>query len=88
MKIQIPFALIPLVALGAIAANGVPVRAATPSQPNNSAPPNVVLILSDDQGFTDYGFMGHPVVKTPNLDRLAAQSLLYTRGYVIRKKAS
>lgn len=45
--------------------------------------PNVILILSDDQGFTDYGFMGHEVVKTPRIDRLASQSLLYTRGYVM-----
>lgn len=43
--------------------------------------PNVVLILSDDQGWTDYGFMGHPQIRTPNLDRLAAESLLFTRGY-------
>ena len=45
--------------------------------------PNVILILSDDQGFTDYGFMDHPVVQTPHLDRMASQSLLYTRGYVM-----
>ena len=45
--------------------------------------PNVILIISDDQGFTDYGFMGHKVAKTPNLDRIASQSLLYTRGYVM-----
>ncbi len=45
--------------------------------------PNVILILSDDQGFTDYGFMGHKVVRTPNIDRMASQSLLYTRGYVM-----
>jgi len=45
--------------------------------------PNVILIISDDQGFTDYGFMGHKVVRTPNLDRMASQSLLYTRGYVM-----
>ena len=45
--------------------------------------PNVILILADDQGFTDYGFMGHKVVQTPNIDRMAAQSLLYTRGYVM-----
>lgn len=45
--------------------------------------PNVILILSDDQGFTDYGFMGHKVVQTPSIDRMASQSLLYTRGYVM-----
>ena len=27
-------------------------------------PPNIVLILSDDQSYTDYGFMGHPEIET------------------------
>lgn len=45
-------------------------------------PPNVVLIVSDDQAWTDYGFMGHPLIQTPNLDRLAMESLVFTRGYV------
>ena len=45
-------------------------------------PPNIVLIVSDDHAWTDYGFMGHPQVKTPHLDRLAARSLCYKRGYV------
>lgn len=45
--------------------------------------PNVILIISDDHGFSDYGFMGRKTAQTPNLDRLAAQSLLYTRGYVM-----
>ncbi|MCH9023270.1 MAG: sulfatase-like hydrolase/transferase, partial [Planctomycetes bacterium] len=45
-------------------------------------PPNVLLIISDDQGWSDYSFMGHPVIKTPHIDRLASQSLVFTRGYV------
>lgn len=45
-------------------------------------PPNIVLIISDDHGWGDYGFMGHQVVKTPNIDRLVSESMLYTRGYV------
>jgi len=45
--------------------------------------PNIILIISDDQGFPDYGFMNHAVVKTPNIDRLASQGLLYTRGYTM-----
>lgn len=45
-------------------------------------PPNIVLILSDDQGYTDYGFMGHPQIETPNLDRLAKESALFRKGYV------
>ena len=44
--------------------------------------PNIVLILSDDQAWTDYGFMGHPEIRTPNLDALAKRSLVFDRGYV------
>ena len=47
-----------------------------------AAPPNVVLIIADDHGWRDYGFMEHPHVRTPHLDRLAAESLVFTRGYV------
>ena len=44
--------------------------------------PNIVLILSDDQSWTDYGFMGHEHIETPHLDRLAERSALFRRGYV------
>jgi uncharacterized sulfatase len=50
--------------------------------PAQAGPPNVVMIIGDDQAWTDYGFMGHPHVQTPHLDRLAGESLLYRRGYV------
>jgi uncharacterized sulfatase len=42
----------------------------------------VILIISDDQTWTDFGFMGHPVIQTPSLDRLARESATYVRGYV------
>jgi uncharacterized sulfatase len=45
-------------------------------------PPNIVLIISDDHGWSGYGFMGNPDVRTPNLDRMASEGLLFTRGYV------
>jgi arylsulfatase A-like enzyme len=45
--------------------------------------PNVILIISDDQGFPDYRFMGHERIKTPHIDKMAKESLLYTRGYVM-----
>ncbi len=45
-------------------------------------PPNIVFIISDDHAWTDYGFMGHPQIETPHLDRLAARSATFTRGYV------
>jgi choline-sulfatase len=44
--------------------------------------PNIVLIISDDQAWTDYGFMGHPHIETPALDHLAKQSAVFRRGYV------
>jgi len=46
-----------------------------------SARPNIVMILSDDQAWTDYGLMGHPVIQTPHLDRLASRSAVFRRGY-------
>ena len=50
--------------------------------PTQAAPPNVVMILGDDQGWGDYGFMGHPTIKTPHLDKLAADGLTFRHGYV------
>ena len=44
--------------------------------------PNIVLIISDDQAWNDYGFMGHEQIKTPHLDQLARQSAVFPRGYV------
>ncbi|QDV32427.1 sulfatase family protein [Tautonia plasticadhaerens] len=70
-------ALLPMFALPGTAPAGPPGAAR-----EDPKPPNVVLIISDDHGWTDYGFMGHPHVRTPNLDRLAAESLTFTRGYV------
>ena len=46
------------------------------------ARPNIILILSDDQGWGDAGFRGAPDVKTPNLDRLAASGVEFLQGYV------
>jgi len=46
-------------------------------------PPNIVLVIGDDQGWTDYGFMGHDSIHTPHLDKLAAEGLVFPRGYVV-----
>ncbi|MEM6688997.1 MAG: sulfatase-like hydrolase/transferase, partial [Planctomycetota bacterium] len=56
----------------------------TPVQASNGIRerPNIVIIISDDQAWTDYGFMGHADIKTPYLDGLAARSLVFERGYV------
>jgi N-acetylgalactosamine-6-sulfatase len=44
--------------------------------------PNVIFILTDDQGWNDAHFAGHPYVKTPNLDKLASQSTWLRQFYV------
>jgi N-acetylgalactosamine-6-sulfatase len=44
--------------------------------------PNVIFILTDDQGWNDAHFAGHPYVKTPNLDRFASQSTWFRQFYV------
>ena len=48
----------------------------------HSAPPNILLIISDDQSWTDFGFMGHPTIRTPHIDRLSRQSAVFPHGYV------
>lgn len=49
---------------------------------NSSPRPNVIVIMSDDQGVGDYGFMGNPIIRTPSLDELRTRSGLLSRFYV------
>ncbi len=51
-------------------------------QAEKNSSPNIVFLLSDDQSYTDYSFMGHDIIKTPYLDKLAKQSVVFKRGYV------
>jgi len=44
-------------------------------------PPNVILILMDDMGWRDVGFMGNTFVETPHLDRLAKRGIMFTQAY-------
>jgi arylsulfatase A-like enzyme len=48
-----------------------------------AAAPNIVMIVSDDHGWEDYGFMGHKQIQTPRLDQLAKESLTFKRGYSV-----
>ena len=48
------------------------------SEDSDSSQPNIIFILSDDQGYGDLGRHGNPVLKTPNLDQLYDQSVRFT----------
>ncbi len=53
---------------------------AAPAAPPKA--PNILMIISDDHAWFDYGFMGSKAVSTPHLDKLAAESRVFPRGYV------
>ena len=46
------------------------------------APPNIVLVITDDQGYGDFGFTGNPILQTPHLDALASESIQVNPFYV------
>ena len=64
-----------LAAVAGMLAAGIPAVA----QPS-AARPNVLLIMSDDLN-NDLGTYGHPIVKTPNIDRLAQRGVRFDRAY-------
>ncbi len=59
---------------GFLASAGV----AAASQRRRSGPPNIVLVITDDQGYGDLACHGNPVIRTPHLDRLHAESVRFT----------
>jgi arylsulfatase A-like enzyme len=59
----------------------VAIAAAAPSAQSPSTTPNIVLIITDDAGYGDFGSYGAPDVKTPNIDRLARSGTRFTDFY-------
>ena len=44
--------------------------------------PNIIIIISDDQGYADVGFHGSKEIFTPNIDRIASNGVVFSQGYV------
>jgi arylsulfatase A-like enzyme len=55
------------------------IAAKAPDAP--ARPPNIVIVFADDLGYGDLGVYGHPLIRTPRLDRLAAEGLKLTSFY-------
>ena len=59
-----------------------PVGSSVAKSVANPDRPNVVFILTDDQRWDQLGCAGHPFLKTPNLDRLAAEGAMFRNAFV------
>ncbi len=53
--------------------------AATPA--TTPMKPNIVILFCDDAGYGDFGFTGHPTIRTPNIDRMAREGIWFTQYY-------
>ena len=69
--------LAPAALLSLISWLATPTRAAAPAHR-----PNILLLVADEYRHDCLGVAGHPIVKTPNFDRLAAEGVRFTRAYV------
>ena len=71
MKTSLPLLALLLPAMAA----GLPAAAPSPERPH------IVLVMADDMGWGQTGYRGHPVLKTPHLDAMAAAGLRFDRFY-------
>lgn len=54
---------------------------AVATKPQADNRPNLILVMTDDQGWGQTGYYNHPILKTPNLDSMAANGLRFDRFY-------
>jgi len=58
------------------------------AEPGGAERPNFIIVLADDLGYGDLACYGHPVLRTPNLDRLAAEGVRLTHCYAAAANCS
>jgi len=80
MRQRIPTLILVLLAL---ALSGIPIAAQRPRER-----PNIVVYVADDLGWRDTGVYGNPVVRTPNIDRIARAGLLIRYAFVTSPQCS
>lgn len=71
-----------------IAAMGLTALLSVAAQSGAAATRSVLLLISDDQGMGDAGCYGHPLLKTPNIDRLASQGVRFTHAFATTASCS
>jgi len=54
----------------------------------SAAQPNFIIIIADDMAWTDSGAYGHPSIKTPNLDKMAADGMRFDQAYLTTSSCS
>ena len=62
-----------------LAGVGLVLMAAAPAAAGADRPPNIVYIMLDEWGYYESSGMGHPLLKTPNIDRMATEGIRFTR---------
>jgi len=72
--------------IGWSVSSGISIAAADTESPaatnkNKKSPPNIVFVLTDDQRYDALGCMGNPIIKTPHIDSLAAEGVLFTNTF-------
>jgi arylsulfatase A len=75
-------------ATAAMGLASLPSRAGEPRSGSPGNPPNFLILLADDLGYGDLTCYGHPVIRTPNLDRLAQQGIRLTDCYAAAANCS
>jgi arylsulfatase A len=58
-----------------------PLAFPVPALAADNQPPNIVILYADDIGYGDLGCYGHPTIRTPQLDKMAAEGMRFTQFY-------